>query len=526
MSFTEIKNAIKKHKLQAVKALVEANPEIVNITNESGEIPLFVALREERADIFKYLVDKGSNIEHKNTKSGSTVLHLVCQLTNLDIYRILSDNSADIEVTNDEGETPLYIACEHGHHREATLELISDLLDTAEEQEDSEEYEDIYEREMNKYINKKSGKGYFPLYVACIKGDNDIVKLLLKRGAMVQEFARGGTTSLMAAVQLNKNSDRLEIIKTLLENDAYDNPEDTDNEGHTVLYYAEKNGDAKVIELLEQYRPSPSSSSSPSKSPSKSKSFSVGIVEPAVLDVVEINKSQIPETAEDFINMIPDQNIAEFLEENAKNKIIKIHNSFYAVGGEDIKTHYLTGNQKNKYVYYPCKRALPPPALSVNKTDVHMDKPLFSASYLGPIADFVLLDEVIAMLESENKYFEIFLSGSEVQDIPATATAQMFTSQRNAVGANHCQEGKAAKIFKLKMLNIVEPAVLAEEPKKSAAKKRRTRKARVKTFHLKQGSVKKRKAVNDKSAVKKRKTVNTKISVKKRKTVDNKKKKK
>jgi hypothetical protein len=124
-----------------------------------------------------------------------------------------------------------------------------------------------------------------------------------------------------------------------------------------------------------------------------------------------------------------------------------------------------------------------------------MDKPLFSASYLaGVLSDFVLLKEVMAMLESKNKYFEINTI-YEVQDIPATATAQMFTTNANAVSANHCQEGKAAKIFKIKMINIVEPK----------AKKRRTRKARVKTFHLKKSSISKRKTAN-----KKRKTVNKK----------------
>jgi hypothetical protein len=183
-----------------------------------------------------------------------------------------------------------------------------------------------------------------------------------------------------------------------------------------------------------------------------------------VLDVVTIKQSKIPKTAEDFVNM-EDVNIADFLAENNKNKIIKVHNSFYALNGEDVKDHFLSKAEKNNYVYYPCKRALPPPALGVNKDDVHMDKPLFSASYLvGILSDFILLSEVMAMLESEHKYFEI-MANSEVQHIPATASAQMFTSNMNAVSANHCQEGKAAKILKLKMLDIVEEASLESESK-------------------------------------------------------------
>jgi hypothetical protein len=284
----------------------------------------------------------------------------------------------------------------------------------------------------------------------------------------------------MIAIQENQEKSHLEVIETLLKAGAdllY-----TDNTGHTALDWAQQNDDDDdVIRLLIQYAPSPSSSSTsrstsrssstissrsrsytPTPSPStssssrsKSKSFSVGSVEPTALDVVTIKQGKLPNTAEDFINM-EDVNIADFLAESDKNRIIKVHNSFYALNGEDVKGHFLSKAEKNNYVYYPCKRALPPPALGVSKDDVHMEKPLFSASYLvGVLSDFVLLSEVMAMLDSEHKYFEI-LANSEVQHVPATASAQMFTSRRNAVSANHCQEGKEAKILKLKRLDIVE----------------------------------------------------------------------
>ena len=34
----------------------------------------------------------------------------------------------------------------------------------------------------------------------------------------------------------------------------------------------------------------------------------------------------------------------------------------------------------------------------------------------------------------------------------------MLTAHANAVGANHCQEGKSSKILKLKMINLVDDA--------------------------------------------------------------------
>jgi len=454
MSFQDIKKAIKADKLKAVKKLVEADPAIVNIENSHGDSPLYIAVQEENIDIAKYLIDNGADVNHINTTEVWSILHLACHLKNLEMVKLLLDNDADIELTTNTGATPLYLICETGTHSQAAIEIIEVLLDAAEEK-----------GVLDEYINKKEEHGYFPLYIACKEGDDDIVELLLKSGANLEEKNEQGQTALMIAIQENKESSHLEVIKTLLKAGAdllY-----TDNTGRTALDWAQQNDDDDVIRLLIQYAPIPSPSSSNSSynsssnsstsSRSKSKSFSVGSVEPTALDVVTIKQSKIPETAEDFINM-EDVNIVDFLTESDKNRIIKVHNSFYALNGEDVKSHFLSKTEKNNYVYYPCKRALPPPALGVSKDDVHMDKPLFSASYLvGVLSDFVLLSEVMAMLDSEHKYFEI-MANSEVQHVPATASAQMFTSERNAVSANHCQEGKAAKILKLKIINIVEDA--------------------------------------------------------------------
>jgi ankyrin repeat protein len=426
-------------------------------------------------------------------------------LKNAEIVTLLLDNNVDVEVKTNKGATPLYLVCQHGSHNEMSNDIIYDLLLAAEEAAEEEEEEE------DKYINRKAEHGFFPLYIASRNGDNDIVGLLIDKDAAINEVTDEGTTPLMIAIQEHTNNSHLEVIQTLLEGGA--DLEIDDNTGHNALFYAQENGDAKVIELLMEHAPgssssrssnisnrsrsyTPTPSPSPSPSPkSKSKSFSVGSVEPTELETISINKSQIPETAEDFVNL-EDVNIADFLAESDKNRIIKAHNSFYALNGEDIKTHFLTGNQKNNYVYYPCKRALPPPALGVSKNDVHMDKPLFSASYLvGVLSDFVLLSEVMAMLESENKYFEIIIS-SEVQNVPATASAQMFTSNRNAVSANHCQEGKAAKILKLKMLDVLEVEKSSSEAEEVAEAKgtRRRHKKResVKRRYIKKQSVKRR----------------------------------
>jgi hypothetical protein len=213
------------------------------------------------------------------------------------------------------------------------------------------------------------------------------------------------------------------------------------NDGHNPIYYLEANGNRGLINLHSQIQKTP-------------------------LESVSVNKSKIPATAQDLINMDDDVNIEDFLAETSENKVIKVSNSFYTLNTKDLRIHYLRQKHINNYLFYPCKRVIPPPAIGVGIDDVYLDKHLFSASYIvGVLSDFVLLKEVKAMVESGNQYFEIIMDGSGVENIVGTASAQMLTSHANASSANHCQPGKEAKIFKLKEINIVEAGeeILLEE---------------------------------------------------------------
>lgn len=464
MSFEDIKRAIMKDKLKEVKKLVAEDPSIVNVKNATGDTPLFVAVHEQHLDIIQFLIDNKANVNNKNTKDGWTALHIACYLKDADIVKLLIQNSANVKAKTLTGSTPLQSICESGSHNLISLEIINMLLDEIMDETEDTPKED-------KYINKKTNSGTFPLYVACERGDEDMVNLLLGRGADIEEEIEDGTTTLMIAVKENQDKSHLEVIKILLKNGADGEVavDMTDNNDHSALFYAQENGDTEVIAMLMQFvsdsssptpSPTPISSSTPSYTPSSTpisssrSSSSKGVVSSVTtLGVAKMKKSKLPKTAEDFINL-EDVKIKDFLAENEKNKIIKLHNTLYALNGEDVKSHYLSKKEMKHHVFYPCKRALPPPALGVTKNDVDIDRPLFSASYLvGVLSDFVLLSEVNAMLASDHKYFEI--DASDYEEIPASASAQMFTSRANAVSANHCQEGKASKIIKLKMLKLV-----------------------------------------------------------------------
>ena len=324
------------------------------------------------------------------------------------VKALVEEHPAIVNVKNSSNETPLFMATYFGY-----LPIIEYLV------------------ENGANIHQVESKGeYNALHLAVSRGHTSVVEYLINIGSDWNARSGYHDTTLTIACRSNKNNSHLEIIKMLLILGTDITVENV--EGMNALAYAEEHDDTIVIQLLTDIMDAKET--------------------PFTLDIVPVNQKKIPKLAEDFVNM-ERVNIEEFLKEDPQNKVIKLAGDFYATNGNDIKTHYLKQSAKKDYIYYPCKQVLPH-ARFIRKDNVHMDKPLFSASYLvGVLSDFVLLKEVVAMIKSKSQYFEIVPSEFEV--IPATASAQMLTEARTAVGANHCQEGKAAKIIKLKKINIV-----------------------------------------------------------------------
>ena len=84
-------------------------------------------------------------------------------------------NGADVQVDED-GRTPLLIACENGDIR-AARNLLNNGAD----------------------VNRANKKGETPLYVACERGHVDAVRLLLEKGADVERVGESGWTPLRRA---------------------------------------------------------------------------------------------------------------------------------------------------------------------------------------------------------------------------------------------------------------------------------------------------------------------------------------
>ena len=205
------------------------------------------------------MISVGVDVNQAKNDDGSTPLHIACHKGHIEEVTTLLAENADVNQAANDGITPLYAACHNGH-----IEVVATLL--AE----------------NADVNKADNDGDTPLYAACGNGRAEVVATLLAENADVNQAANDGTTPLYAAcggngraevvtALLAENADvnqaandgttplyaacggngRAEVVTALLAENADVNK--ADNEGNTPLYVACENGDLGVVQLLSSY---------------------------------------------------------------------------------------------------------------------------------------------------------------------------------------------------------------------------------------------------------------------------------
>ena len=142
-------------------------------------------------DTVKKLVLVGVNPNTLDAK-GELMLNLAIKDKSNDVIAFLLSNQAtDVDISNKYGETPLMIASIEGD-----LPLVKTLVQTKKAQIDH--------------------VGWTPLHYACSRGHLEIAEYLIANGAIVDSMSPGSTTPLMMAVQ----SGNEQLIKLLLDKGA------------------------------------------------------------------------------------------------------------------------------------------------------------------------------------------------------------------------------------------------------------------------------------------------------------------
>ncbi|KAK3984906.1 ankyrin repeat-containing domain protein [Cladorrhinum sp. PSN332] len=160
---TPLALAVKDGKVACVRLLLEkgANTEAAN---DKGMTPLALAVADGKVASVRLLLEKGANTEAANNR-GMTPLALAVEREFVITTKLLLEKGANVKAANDKGSTPLDLAVQKGHS--VLIEL-------------------PVENCANSKFNPKLTSA---IDWASYRGDEEMVRLLLAKGAMIETGA-------------------------------------------------------------------------------------------------------------------------------------------------------------------------------------------------------------------------------------------------------------------------------------------------------------------------------------------------
>lgn len=207
---------VKSGDLDAVKADLSSDPNLLNATNEAGQGAFLLAKYYRQPKVADYLL---------GLKPKLDVFTLCVAGHSSDVLAEIEKAPELLEGHSSDGWTPLHLAAFFGW-----AELANVLIDKGAI---------VDSRSTNSMKNT-------PLHAAAAGGGTALVDLLLKRGANPNLTQEGGWTALHAAAQ----SGNRPMAETLLANGANINQRADNNQ--TPLDMALLKGHQDLVELLEQ----------------------------------------------------------------------------------------------------------------------------------------------------------------------------------------------------------------------------------------------------------------------------------
>ncbi|XP_021339218.1 serine/threonine-protein phosphatase 6 regulatory ankyrin repeat subunit B-like isoform X2 [Mizuhopecten yessoensis] len=188
-------------------------------TIQSHTTPLIMAARESRTEVAALLCQHSSSDVNLTDRQGRTALHYAACNGNDEMTAILIQGGASSNSVDEDGITPLYTACKHGH----TAVVRRILLAGADK--------------SISMSSRSNNNGFYPLHIAVLQCHIDVVRLLCHTNpAMVDTRTVTGKTPLILAC----HNGRRDIVLFLLRCGA--DPNANDSFHQTPLLYALSHG--------------------------------------------------------------------------------------------------------------------------------------------------------------------------------------------------------------------------------------------------------------------------------------------
>jgi ankyrin repeat protein len=186
-----------------------------------GFSPIAWAAASGHQNIVQLLIEAGADV-HSTSSCESTPLCWASACGHEEIVLMLLEAGADINHINSKDETPVMLSYTHGHEElaERLVFLGADLNKTPIlSWATMNGFAEVATRlvELGADVNKRSSCGYTPLYSACRRGCDDLVTLLLQKGAAVNARVSNDCRSALHTATVNGF---LDIANALIENGA------------------------------------------------------------------------------------------------------------------------------------------------------------------------------------------------------------------------------------------------------------------------------------------------------------------
>ena len=173
-----------------------------------GTTPLIIACKEDdNIATIKHILKEGLDVNAQD-QDGNTPLHHACWNENLELVKILVKNGADVNKENIDDTTPLGIVAdydEEGDKKKIYDYLMSKGAKTI--------LDDSSSKSSEKIDIDKDEDGNTPLHLACRDKNLELVKLLVEKGADVNE--KNNIFELPLDIVENEEGDAKEIYDYL-----------------------------------------------------------------------------------------------------------------------------------------------------------------------------------------------------------------------------------------------------------------------------------------------------------------------
>ena len=202
-------DAIKAGEFERVKAMVSADPTLIDARSRTGDSAILTAVYHRQKEIVNLLVARGASLS----------LFEACAAGELErVERLLNERTAGAPGVNDyssDGWTPLHLAAFFGHARIAEL-LIANQADVLARSRGANGNTALHAALAGNHkfvaallighgadVNAADAQGWLPLHLAAANNNMDAITQLIAQGADVHAANGEAKTALSLATEKN-----------------------------------------------------------------------------------------------------------------------------------------------------------------------------------------------------------------------------------------------------------------------------------------------------------------------------------